>query len=89
MLCNPRIIPAPKMCPKEVVASTAGKPKPPNKLVAGRDGFALGYLIVNLPKAIAKILAKSIIPPTVGLHSRVVGRAAIKVEVNTRFAPEI
>jgi hypothetical protein len=39
-------------------------------------GPALGYLMVNLPKAIARILQTIITAATLGLQLRVVGTAA-------------
>jgi hypothetical protein len=63
-------------------------PNPPKKLADGVEGGALGYSIVNLPKAAAKILATNIIMPTLGLQVRgAVAVTASRVEVNTRYSP--
>lgn len=66
------------MCPKQVAPITAGNPKPPNILGDGIAGAALGFLIVNLAIAIAKMLQTIITIATVGVHSKVLGAAVSK-----------
>jgi hypothetical protein len=55
-------------------------------LEEGSSGGALGYLIVNLPIAIARILHKIITTATLGLQVRVVGTVA-KTGKNAKVQP--
>ncbi len=71
MLANPKIAPIPSRCPKLVVASTAGKPIPPNIAGEGIAGGELGRSILYLPIAIAMMLQIIIVIATWGLHSGV------------------
>jgi hypothetical protein len=61
---------------------TAGSPNPPNILDEGIAGGALGFFIVYLANAIAKILQTIITAATLGLQSTALGATASKVEVN-------
>lgn len=65
---------------------TAGKPNPPNKLEAGSSGGALGFLMVNLANAIAKILQTIMTAATLGLQSIALGVTVSSV-VNNCLSP--
>jgi hypothetical protein len=85
-LDNPRMAPAPRICPKQALPITAGKPNPPNRFDDGIAGPAFGFFIVNLANAIARILQTTMTIPTVGLHSSVLGTTA-SIVVSTRHSP--
>lgn len=61
---------------------TAGKPNPPNIEDEGMAGPELGFFMVYLANAIAKILQTIMTAPTVGLHSNVRGATASSVVVS-------
>ena len=87
MLVRPRITPAPKTWPKQVVPRTAPRPKPPNMLAEGIPGPVDCSLIVALPNAIASTLQISMIRPIVGLQLVARTATASRVGVNNSASP--